>query len=179
MRRFIRIIDATSQFFGILAGIFIIAGVVLVIAEILVRNIFNGTLYITQEYTAYFMVAITFFGLAYTLKDSGHIRLEFLYRVVKEGKPRALLEIYALTVGLILFVIITYATTTYFLDAVAYDKRSMQISKTMLAIPQFAMPLGSLLISLQFVAEIAKCLLRIKTNDYAKPEEEEIDLLGR
>ncbi|AOV07387.1 TRAP transporter small permease subunit [Sporosarcina ureilytica] len=179
MRRYIRTIDATSQFFGILAGIFIMAGVVLVVAELVVRNIFNGTLYITQEYTAYFMVATTFFGLAYTLKESGHIRLEFLYRVVQSGKSRALLEIYALLVGLILFIIITYTTTDFFLDAVASDKRSMQISKTMLAIPQFAMPLGSLLISLQFTAEIAKCILQIKTNDYGKMQEEEIDILGR
>lgn len=179
MRRFIRIIDALSQFFGILAGIFVMAGVVLVMAEIVVRNLFNGTLYITQEYTAYFMVAITFFGLAYTLKDSGHIRLEFLYRVVKTGKSRAILEIYALLVGLILFIIITYATTNYFLDAVTTGKRSMQISKTMLAIPQFAMPLGSLLISLQFVAEIFKCILQIKTKDYGEQQEEEIDILGR
>lgn len=163
MEKLIRFVDRISHIFGLIAGLFILLGVALVIAEIIVRNIFNSTLYITQEYTAYFMVAITFFGLAYTLKEKGHIRLEFMYKFAKTGRARAFLDIYSLMVGLILFSVITYTTADFFWDSVVSGSRSMQLSKTYLAIPRFAMPLGSLIVTLQFSAEIAKSIKKIKT----------------
>lgn len=163
MEKFVRVIDRISHYFGILAGIFILLGVVLVVAEIVLRNIFNSTLYITQEYTAYFMVAITFFGLAFTLKEKGHIRLEFLQKLAKAGKARGLLEIYAFTIGFVLFAVITYTTAGFFWDSVVQGTRSMQLSKTYLAIPRAAMPLGSLVVTLQFAAEIARTIIKIRT----------------
>lgn len=163
MEKFIRGVDRISHYFGILAGVFILLGVALIIGEIVVRNIFNSTIYITQEYTAYFMVAITFFGLAYTLKERGHIRLEFMQRFVKAGKARGILEIYAFAIGFILFAVITYTTAGFFWDSVVQGTRSMQLSKTHLAIPRAAMPLGSFLVTLQFAAEIARTILKIRT----------------
>jgi|SRR5699024_1520337 len=179
MAAIVRIIDKISNAFGLIAGITMILGVVLVLTEVVVRSIFDSTIYITQEYTAYFMVAITFFGLAYTLKEKGHIRLTFLHKIVKPGKGRTILDIYAFICGFVIFAIITYATFDFFLSTYAAGTRSMQITKTYLAIPQFAMPLGSFIITLQFIAEILKSIIKLQTGDYDDDEDAESEALGR
>lgn len=179
MTAIVRIIDKVSNAFGLIAGITMILGVVLVLTEVFVRSVFDSTIYITQEYTAYFMVAITFFGLAYTLKEKGHIRLTFLHKIVKPGKGRTILDIYAFICGFVIFAIITYATFDFFLSTYATGTRSMQITKTYLAIPQFAMPLGSFIITLQFIAEILKSIIKLQTDDYNDDEDAESEALGR
>ncbi|MEI3606301.1 TRAP transporter small permease [Pseudogracilibacillus sp. SE30717A] len=179
MALIIRIIDKISNAFGTIAGITMVLGVVLVLTEVIVRSAFNSTIYITQEYTAYFMVAITFFGLAYTLKEKGHIRLTFLHKIVKSGKGRTFLDIYAFTLGLVIFAIITFATVDFFLGTYASGTRSMQITKTYLAIPQFAMPLGSFIVSLQFFAEILKSIVKFKKGEFDEEDDTEIEALGR
>ena len=175
----IRIIDKISDVFGIVAGLTMIMGVGLILTEILVRSFFGGSIYITHEYTGYFMVAITLFGLAYTLKEKGHIRLTLLHKVVKPGKGRTILDIYAFICGFIIFAIITYATLAFFLDTYAKGTRSMQITKTYLAIPQFIMPLGSFILSLQFIAEILKSIIKLRTGEFDEDEDAESESLGR
>ncbi len=177
MLRIVRQIDRISHFFGIIAGIMMLIGVTLVIAEILVRALLDRTLYITEEYTAYLMVAITLFGLAYTMKEKGHIRMLFLHKFVK-GKARIILDIYAFLVGVSVFAVITYSTTEFFWDSVVSGSRSMHISKTYLAIPQFVMPLGSLLLTLQFAAEIIRSFIKLRSGEFEDLETES-ETLGR
>ncbi len=169
MTKLIRLIDKTSFVFGVIAGAMMLIGVLLVLTEIIVRAIFNSTLYITEEYTAYIMVAITFLGLSYTLKEKGHIRMVFLHKFIK-GKARNYLDLYAFIVGFIAFSLITITTTNFFLDSLITGSRSMQISKTYLAIPQSLMPLGSFLVSLQLAAEVLKTIIRIQKGEM--PEDE-------
>jgi TRAP-type C4-dicarboxylate transport system permease small subunit len=176
MEKVSKAIDKLSQLFGIISGVIMLCGVILVIAEILARTLFDSTLYITEEYTAYFMVAITFLGLAYTLKEKGHIRMVFLHNIVKGGKARAYLDLYSFVVGLIIFFIITVVSTEFFWDSIVSGSRSMQISKTYLAIPQFAMPLGSLLITLQFASELIKTVLKLRTGEFGDGEVESKEL---
>lgn len=178
MKKIVDFIDRLSKIFGMFAGIIMVFGVVLILIEVIVRAIFNSTIYITAEYTAYFMVAITFFGLALTLKDNEHIRIVFLQKLIKEGKPRLFLDIYSLIVGLIVFLIITLFTVKYFWSSVITGSQSMQFTQTYLAIPQFVMPLGSFLISLQFVAEIIKTITKFRKGKQEK-EESKLKALGR
>lgn len=178
MKKVSQAIDRVSGLFGIIAGLFMVLGVVLVIVEVIMRSVFNSTIYITQEYTGYFMVVITFFGLAYTLKEKGHIRLTFLYRFVKPGKGRAILEVIASIAGMIIFVVIILATWELFFNSYTNGSRSMQLTKTHLAIPQFAMPFGAFLIVLQFISEILKQIIQIRTGEYEE-DTSEADALGR
>lgn len=177
MGRFVRIIDRITNVFATIAGIIMILGVALILTEIIARSFFNRTTYITDEYTAYFMAAMTFLGLAYTLKEKGHIRMTFLHKLIKRGKARFFLDLYSFIIGLVVFAVITVVTFNLFWDSVLTSTRSMQISRTYLAIPQSAMPLGSLIIMLQFVAEIARTILKFRTGDIDE-EDTEAQALG-
>src|SRR5690625_2626125 len=173
MQLLIKIIDKVNTFFGLLAGISMVLATLLIIAEIITRSVFSSTLYITQEYTGYLMVAITMFGIAYTLKESGHIRLTFFYKIFKGEKAKAFIDMYAFLCGLIVFSIITYATFKFFNGTFQAGTRSMQISKTYLAIPQFMLPFGSLLMTLQFLSEFLKSILKVINKDYDTDDEDD------
>lgn len=177
MEKIIDLCDKLTNFFGAIAGILMLFSVLLIIGEIIVRTFLNSTLYITEEYTGYLMAAVTFLGLAYTLKERGHIRLVFLHTILS-GRSRVVLDIYGFLVGTILFAIITGCTMHFFWDSVVTGTRSMQISSTYLAIPQSVLPLGSIIMTLQFAAEFFRSILLLRTG--AEVEHElESSSLGR
>lgn len=178
MKNIVRVIDKISDVFGLLAGLLMGLGVVLVLIEVVMRSVFNSTIYITQEYSGYFMAAITFFGLAYTLKEHGHIRLTFLHRIIKPGRSRIILDICSFAIGLIIFGIVTYATFNFFLGSLKSGTQSLQLTKTYLAIPQSVMPLGSLVIVLQFLSEILKSIIRLQTEDYVNLDGNQLETEG-
>src|SRR5690625_5197152 len=100
MKLFISIVNKSNNIIGGIAGLFMILSVLLVLTEVVIRTVFNGTIYITTEFTAYFLVSITFLGLGYTLKEKGHIRLGFLHQLVKNRKFLFIAELYAYLMGL-------------------------------------------------------------------------------
>lgn len=177
MEKLVRLCDRLSHACGKVAGVMMLAGMALVIIEIVIRTLFSMTLYITEEYTGYLMLAITFLSLSYTLKEKGHIRMVFLHTVLK-GKARIALDIFAYAAGLAFFSVITISTAGFFWDSVATQSRSMQISETYLAIPQFFMPLGALVMALQFAAELGRSVLHIRSADGGEREVES-GALGR
>lgn len=177
MGKFIKLVDRINQGTGIITGFMMILATVMVLLEIITRTVFSKTLYITEEYTGYLMVGITFVGLAFTLKEKGHIRMTFLQTVLK-GKARMYLEMYALTVGLLFFIVITYTTAGFFWDSVVSQTRSMQISSTYIAIPQFFMPLGSFLMTMQLIAELMRSIVNVKSGQI-DTEDKDAMALGR
>jgi TRAP-type C4-dicarboxylate transport system permease small subunit len=136
MKRLIRIIDGISSAGGGLAGLMLCVGLLIACTEIILRTAFAGTLFITEEYSGYLMCGLTFCGLGYTLREKGHIRMIFLHRIVR-GKYRGYLDLVCYAAVFIFCAVITGFTGEFFWDSVVTKSRSMQISETYLAVPQF------------------------------------------
>lgn len=170
--KLINIIDRFSIFGGILSGIMICSGLILVIAEIIIRTIFNSTLYISEEYSGYLMGGLTFVALGFTLKEKGHIRMTFLHNILKDTRHKLIIDMVCYVIGFAFSIGVTYFTGMFFWDSVINGSRSMQISETYLAIPQFFMPFGSLILALQFIAEFLKSSMALKTGEFKVTEEE-------
>lgn len=163
MKRIVNIIDRSCDLFGLIAGIFIVLSVTLVLTEVVMRTVFSSTTYIAEEYSAYFMVSISFFSILYAFKEDSHIRITFIDNLLKE--KTFIYNLCLSIIGLLLFALITYSAINYFWDSVVTGSRSMQVSRTYLAIPQFAMPLASLLITLQFFSKILKLINNKRDNN--------------
>ena len=172
MKRLIKLIDGLSNIAGAVSAVMLCASLLMVIGEVVLRSFFSKTLYITDEYTGYLMAGITFFGLAYCLKEKGHIRMTVMHRFLK-GRKRAWLDTLTFSIGFALMSIVTYTTFNFFWEAVLYKTQSMQISKTYLAIPKSLLPLGSFLFALQFLSEILKSMVQIRENDFPDLSREE------
>lgn len=160
-KKLVNALDKVSAFGGFLAGFMMCLGVALISSEIILRSVFSKTLYVTEEYAGYLMAMLTFCALGYTLRDRGHIRMIFLHKIVV-GRHRIYLDLACLAVGFCFCLTLTYFTAIFFWDSVVTGSRSMQISRTYLAIPQAFLPFGALLLSLQFLGEFLKSILLLR-----------------
>jgi TRAP-type C4-dicarboxylate transport system permease small subunit len=178
MKRFINTIDALSGIGGWLSAGFMSIAFVLAITEILTRKLLGRTLYITDEYSGYLMALMTLIGLAYTLRERGHIRMMFLVHVLK-GRAKTIFNMICLAVGFIFCMAFTWFVWDFFWDSVVNKSQSMQLSETYLAIPQAFLPLGGILLALQFLAEFLKGVAVLSKNTDGLRIQEEADELGR
>ena len=178
MKKIIKIIDNISGFSGWIAGIFIVVAMILIVAEIIWRTGLSSTLYIADEYAGYIMVMLTFCGLAYTLRERGHIRMMMLPRFIK-GRAHIIFNMVCFAVGFVFCIALTWFTFVFFLDSYVSGTKSMHVSETYLAIPQFFMPFGAALMSLQFLAEFLKGVVMLRGDTEGLRILEERDDLGR
>lgn len=106
IKKIIKIIDNLSGFSGWIAGMMIFIAMVLIVAEIIWRTGFSRTLYITDEYAGYLMTMITSCGLAYTLRERGHIRMMMLPRFIK-GRAHIIFNMVCFAVGFFFCIALT------------------------------------------------------------------------
>jgi TRAP-type C4-dicarboxylate transport system permease small subunit len=173
MKKLINFIDNLSGFSGWAAGIMMAIAFALTVAEIIFRTVFSKTLYIADEYSGYLMAMLTFCGLAYTLRERAHIRMMMLPHFIK-GRNRVIFNMICYIVGLVFCM-----AFVFFWDSVVNESRSMHVSETYLAIPQFFMPFGALLMTLQFLAEFLKAVAILREDTEGLLILEETDELGR
>ena len=178
MKKIINFIDNLSGFNGWIAGIMMAVALVIAVAEIIYRSGFNSTLYITDEFEGYLMATMTFCGLAYTLRERGHIRMMMLPHFLK-GRTRIIFNMVCFVIGFIFCIALTWFTYVFFMDSYVSGSKSMHVSGTYLAIPQFFMPFGSFLLTLQFLAEFLKGVAMLKGDTEGLRILEETDELGR
>ena len=176
-KKLITIIDKFSVFGSVLSGIMICSALTLIIAEIITRTIFNSTLYVAEEYSGYLMCCLTFVALGVTLREKGHIRMTFLHNILKDTRHKLIIDMVCYVIGFAFSIWVTYFTGMFFWDSVVNSSRSMQISETYLAIPQFFMPFGFSILALQFVAEFLKDYMALKIGKIKVVEEDKS--LGR
>ena len=178
MKRIINAIDTLSGIGGWSAGILMTIALVLALAEIITRTYFGQTLYIADEYSGYLMALVTACGLAYTLRERGHIRMMFLVHILK-GRSKTICNMICLAVGFLFCIALTWFTGEFFWDSVVNESQSMQLSETYLAIPQAFLPLGSILFALQFLSEFLKGVAVLREDTEGLHIHEEADELGR
>lgn len=63
---------------GKIAGYAVLGMMLLVTMDIVLRFVFNAATKFATEFTAYLMVVSVSFGLAYTLREKAHIRIDFI-----------------------------------------------------------------------------------------------------
>jgi TRAP-type C4-dicarboxylate transport system permease small subunit len=178
MKRLIKTMDAISAVAGALAAALLVIALILNSVEILIRSTIDRTLFITDEYSGYMMCGLTFLALAYTLREKGHIRMTILHSLVK-NRARLHLDTICYVIGALFSAFVTYHSASLFWDSVATGSQSVQLSATYLAVPQFFMPFGALLLTQQFVSELLKNLLILRGDSDGLEIKTESAELGR
>lgn len=140
---------------GIFVGSLIIASTCLILVEILLRSIFLKTLFITDEYCGYLMAIISFWGLCYGEIYNDHIKINFIDKI-KNHKIRFFLVKLRFVSGLIFSGFLTYVLFLLFHESYHYHSVSLQVSETPLAIPQFLLLLGGVLLTVVYGIKLIK-----------------------
>ena len=149
-----RAVALISNVCGFLSGLAVIAILILICCEIVLRQ-FRSSLLVTDEIGGYLNAAVVFLGLAYTLRNGGFIRVEVVYDTLGERWKRmavwTFVIISTIFVGVLFYVAIGHITYAF-----VQDTRAVSVLETPEWIPQSAMVLGLAVLLLQLIAFIVE-----------------------
>jgi TRAP-type C4-dicarboxylate transport system permease small subunit len=146
--------DRVAAVAAAVSGATLVAMTALVTVEVLSRDLFNVSTLIADEMSGYLLVALTFIGLAPTLRGGGFIRID-TYRARLRGGARVGLELAIHVLALGYAVLLDWYLWRLTLDAWRLGTTSIQVSRTPLWIPQACMAVGGLLLVLDLLARLA------------------------
>jgi len=162
----LRSVDRFSTWIGKIFAWLIVALMLVVCAEVFKRYALNApTAWI---YDANNMMYGTLFMLcgAYTLAQGGHVRGDFLYGSMKPRTQASL--------DLVLYIVfflpgigaLTWAGWTYFNESLAMHEHTFNATPLPLYPFKFMIPMAGIVVMLQGIAEIIRCVVCIRTGQW-------------
>ena len=135
-----KFLDRLFTLSGYLAGVFLVAIAVLVVAQIVAR-FFNKQIPSADEFAGYSLAASSFLGLAYSFRSGSHIRVTLLTdRLSTKGQRIILLLGLAFAAVMIAIWAVNSISLVY--ERWAFKEISTGILKYPIWIPQLSMGIG-------------------------------------
>lgn len=122
--------------------IFMVVALMLLVAmEVVLRYVFNSPTNWTGEINGYLYIMIVLLGVGYVQRSGSHIKMDFFYGKTK-GRARIFVDFFINHIILIYSIVVTYQGWGYALKSLLRDERS----STTLAFPlwpsMMAVPIG-------------------------------------
>lgn len=144
------IFDRTVDVFSIIAAVLLIAIMLAVSVKVVFRYFLHTGLTGIDEISEIIMLYLTFLGAAWLLRRGGHITIDLLFVRLKP-KAQVRLNVITSVLGIIICLILVWYGT---LATVSFWQRGI-LTPTILEVPRALIiaiiPLGSLLLGLQFL----------------------------
>lgn len=153
--RLLRFLDFLSRVAGWVAAGFVVLIVLLMGGEILSRSLLGKSTMVVSDYSGYFLVALVLFGLGFTLREDGHIRIKLVRMRLSETVGRVLDVLIALgCAAMTIFAL--RASLRMVMASHRLDMRADTIAQTPFWIPQMVIPIGLALLFIQLLAFIIR-----------------------
>jgi C4-dicarboxylate transporter, DctQ subunit len=150
-----RWIDRLSDAGGIIAAVCLMAVTMIITYEVFMRYIFNAPTTWVQEMSIYLCIAIGFLAAAYALKNNSHFCVTILVDRMSV-KNRRRMKIFTSLLGMaysIVFILKGYENAKFAWDI---GDTSTGLLRAPLWIPWMLVPIGGLLLTLQFFSKIVE-----------------------
>jgi TRAP-type mannitol/chloroaromatic compound transport system permease small subunit len=189
--RFSRAIDAMNYRFGIVANYLVLFSALLSAANAGFRYGINGLIELSREYHFlsgiqvliawygnnsnsfleaqwYMFAAMVMFGAGWTLKVNEHVRVDLVYGMVSD-RARVWIDL----LGGLLFllpmcIVLTYFTWPWFVDSWVNNEVSTNAGGLMRWPVKLVLPIGFVLVGLQGISEIIKCIAAMTVPGYKR-----------
>ena len=131
------------KFSGFIASVFLVFVAIFILIGISSR-IFGFYIRGLAEYSGYCMAAATFFALAYTFVEGGHIRITLFLEKVSITKKN-ILELWCLIVATYFSGYLAYYFVKMLIVSYKFQERSEGADEILIWIPQTSVALGSVI----------------------------------
>ena len=145
------------KYSGYIAAVFLIFVAVFILIGISSR-IFGFYIRGLAEYSGYCMASASFFALAYTFVEGGHIRITLFLEKFSENKKR-IVEIWCLSIGSFFSGYLAFYFFKMLLISYKFQERSEGADEILIWIPQTSVAIGSLIF---FICVIHQLILILK-----------------
>ena len=143
---------------GYIAAIFLVFIAIFILLGILSR-LFGFYIRGLSEYSGYCMAASTFFALAHTFAEGGHIRITlFLEKLNK--KFRKLFEIWCLSLATIFSGYIAFYFIKMLIISYKFEERSEGADEILIWVPQSPLAFGSTILFICIFHHLLKCFYK-------------------
>lgn len=158
MKRLAVVLATTEFALGRLAGLLLVALLILINVEVVTRYLFGGSTLVADEYGGYLMAWMTMLGAVHLLRADRHLTMTWM---LDRFSPRGqnIVGICAALIGLGISAVLLYATYRLVSGSARFGTVSIQPSATPLVWPQLILPIGYALLCLAYVEEILRRLL--------------------
>ena len=119
-----RFFDKIIDFIGNITAFLLVLMILNVFYDVAARYIFHNSSIAMQELEWHFFAIIILFGISYTLKEDGHVRVDFIYDKLSI-KKKAVINIIATTLFVIpLSLLIAYGSYDFVMDSYSINEIS-------------------------------------------------------
>jgi len=151
-----RSLDAIYKATGALAGVFLVAICVIVMAQIVARQL--GTIIPSADQFAGFCLAATsFLGLAYSFRSGSHIRVTLFVQALGTTGSRLML-IFALAVAAAISGLLTYYTISMVIQNATRGEVTSGLVPVPLWLPQTGMAVGITLFAIAIFEDLVNAI---------------------
>lgn len=142
-----RFLDTLYLIGGIIASVFLIAILLIIVAQMLAR--WTGTVFPgATNYAGYCMAAASFFAFAYALNHGAHIRVSIVLNAM--GRFRRWGETFCFAVGTAIATYFAWYAIKGTYVSWRWNEISQGLDKTPIWIPQISMSVGAVLLAIAF-----------------------------
>tara|TARA_B100000575_G_C22728209_1_gene436981 strand:+ start:73 stop:555 length:483 start_codon:yes stop_codon:yes gene_type:complete len=154
-----RNLNKLYKFSGYVAATFLIFVAIFILIGILSR-IFGFYIRGLAEYSGYCMAAASFFALAYTFVEGGHIRIT-LFLEKLSGFKRKLIEIWCLVIASFFSGYLAFYFLKMLIISYKFQERSEGADEILIWIPQTSVAIGSFIF---FISVLHQLILSFKND---------------
>ena len=147
------------KFSGYVAAIFLILVAVFILVGVSSR-IFGFYIRGLAEYSGYSMASASFFALAYTFIEGGHIRITLFLEKLSGNKKR-IAEIWCLSIASLFSGYLAFYFIKMLIISYKFQERSEGADEILIWIPQTSVAIGS---TIFFISVFHQFILNIKKN---------------
>ena len=155
IKKYLKFCNYTSQACGAFAIGALILSILIIFKFVFERYFFQRAITWQTELVTMLLVASTFIGSAYVLSEKAHVSMEWIYDFLSK-KSIIKLKIFTSFISLGFFLILFYFGFLMVEEAFTKNYTTGTVWDPPLWIPYSSMLLGSILMILQYVAEIIK-----------------------
>ena len=163
-----RLLDGLYRLSGVIAAAFIATICIIVVFQVVLNaidrlsTIFTGsaiglTIPSYSDFTGFFLTAATFFALAYTLREGGHIRVSLIIQNLPPG-PRRMIELWCLALATCLTAYFTWFAANLVAESYIYNDLSAGIVPVPIWIPQASIVAGLVVLTIALADDLVVTL---------------------
>jgi TRAP-type transport system small permease protein len=137
----------------IAACVTLFAMTAMICAEVVLRSAVGISLQVVDEYSGYMVVAVFFFGVAFSLQERALLRVEFLFNLLRPRR-KAVVSLIFDAVALLFSAVMTYQLTLYTIENWQRGVFAPTPAMTPMYVPQLVMPIGMALVCAVLIVNI-------------------------
>ena len=153
--------DRISGHSGFIAAMAVVVMMLMITVEVVLRTFFDTSTLIGVEVGEYLLAAVVFLGASYTLREKGHIKIDFALKRFPKRSHRVL-NLATMGLTLIVCILLVWYGCRLVIESYTLKTEAWSAMHTPLFIPQIFMGVGMILLLMQVANELLRQLCNVE-----------------